>query len=1556
MDSLTTLLPQFLTKLEQIESRLLSWGMVDGSFSDDEVIDLADDFLDAHDTCTELESGDELVDLLEERRLLFQFQQAGETRLRTRMAESVRLLARLRQLFPQHLATLRRWQIASTLVADYRLILRPRQFPYRNVEFSRVVEEVDEIATLDATQSAVLDAMLNSGVDNPFRLADFQLRATRSVLAGANSPRESGTIVCAGTGSGKTLSFYLPAFLNIAATLDESRWTRCLAIYPRNELLKDQFSETYRQARKIDSALLANGKRKLVIGTLFGATPTTGRYFNRDNPPRGWVTTNGGFICPYMGCPSDSCDGPMVWRDTDRQANVERLVCRECNKATEPDELILTREKLRAEPPDILFTTTEMLNQRMGDSQIGRLFGINTAAQQKPSMVLLDEVHTYSGITGAQVANLLRRWQKASGAKPHFVGLSATLSDAKRFFAQLTGVPDFRVEEVSPHSSEMERRGMEYMLALRGDPASGASLLSTTIQTAMLMRRVQDTAQDRYSQGLYGTREFIFTDDLDVTNRLFFNLRDAEGQDSWGRHDVEKPEGSLANLRDSGRPESDLRFRFGQSWKLCEDIGHELNTNTQLRINRTSSQDVGVGANSDIIVATASLEVGFNDPEVNVVVQHKAPRDVAQFLQRKGRAGRRPEMRPWTVVVLSDYARDRVAWQSYDLLFDPELPPRELPTSNRYVLRMQAVYAFQDWMAFRLRRTSGVPGGSVWRDFSAPPRELGSSYASTAQERQKAAARIIEGLLTSDTGLEDLRSYLQSALQQPAEVIDMLLWEPPRALMTSVLPTLLRRLNTGWRLANPPSGCQQYDYMVSNNPLPEFVPATLFSDLNLPEVTVVTAQQQNDDETPSQLPLLQALREFAPGRVSRRFGISHQYARHWTALPDLVDEPQKLMPIGNWLSQYEELGEFQFVEDGELKSVRCVRPFKVRPVRPPSHLADSSNSFLRWQTQIVPAFKGMEGTLPSQYRWESIVEGICFYTHNANCQVEVRRFAKTADASIATQTGQQFETRVDFVDEVPDPDGENTGHTPSPVAVGFAIEVDGVAFRIRVPDDLQIGGDENNTKLRCLRTAYFRDQILADPSLDGVANWFQRQRLADIYCSALIHAAVVADVSLFDVWDNQGETNDTPLDFHTVLSVIFQSISASQDSGGEDGNAPTPGADQEIYQRLFHDLAELLTNPTVLNALHQHAPVLWQVPDDSWRPWLKRKFKTTFGSAVMEAVQQLCPDLDAGDLTLDIDCGPRPDGAPPAPDKVEEVWLLEKAVGGGGVVEAFLARYGEDPRRFFDLVEAALNPSDFEVVDDQLTTLLEWANDAGDASVSDLFSELRNAQSVSHQAQADSFERLISQLSRRGLFVCHSVVAAVAARILKPGSTSATDELLHELICDWQQLERRLGVDIDLRIIAYMNSGSDRLDKSLAEVVGDAVGLDPRQWRFGALSSMLWPRGNAIRGRKLDTYNPFAKLPDADHELLRDCLSNGPTTVRLSDDDWREQVAECLVSENAVRLEGSTEELTAIRGAILELMATPVDAGLLLLHPRVRSITRQNGSVALVLELAEVVQ
>ena len=109
-------------------------------------------------------------------------------------------------------------------------------------------------------------------------------------------------------------------------------------------------------------------------------------------------------------------------------------------------------------------------------------------------MMLLDEVHTYSGVSGAQNGMLIRRWRHLSGATPHFVGLSATLEQATRFMASLTGLEEYLVAEVSPIEDDMETEGAEYMLALRGDPASRSSLLSTTIQASMLTRRMLDNA------------------------------------------------------------------------------------------------------------------------------------------------------------------------------------------------------------------------------------------------------------------------------------------------------------------------------------------------------------------------------------------------------------------------------------------------------------------------------------------------------------------------------------------------------------------------------------------------------------------------------------------------------------------------------------------------------------------------------------------------------------------------------------------------------------------------------------------------------------------------------------------------------------------------------------------------------------------------------------------------------------------------------------------------------------------------------------------------------
>src|SRR4029453_6642351 len=88
----------------------------------------------------------------------------------------------------------------------------------------------------------------------------------------------------------------------------------------------------------------------------------------------------------------------------------------------------------------------------------------------------------------------------------------------------------------------------------------------------MLLRRVLEPRDSTPSQGLYGRRVFVFTDDLDVTNRLYNNLQDAEALDSFGRRGAGRQ--PLAALRSGQAPEDEARDDAGQSWRFCEDLGH----------------------------------------------------------------------------------------------------------------------------------------------------------------------------------------------------------------------------------------------------------------------------------------------------------------------------------------------------------------------------------------------------------------------------------------------------------------------------------------------------------------------------------------------------------------------------------------------------------------------------------------------------------------------------------------------------------------------------------------------------------------------------------------------------------------------------------------------------------------------------------------------------------------------------------------------------------------------------------------------------------------------
>jgi ATP-dependent helicase Lhr and Lhr-like helicase len=266
-------------------------------------------------------------------------------------------------------------------------------------------------------------------------------------------------------------------------------------------------------------------------------------------------------VCPYLSCPycNEGDRGDLLWPDEDRKSGSERLLCLKCHMSLPDGSLALTRRSIQDTPPDLLFTTTEMLNRNSANAGLGRVMG--WTGQTAPSLVLLDEVHTYSGVHGAQVALLLRRWRHAANGPATIVGLSATLTDAERFFADLTGLRPAEVEYITPAATSLAGEGREYTVALRADPVSGANLLSTSIQTAMLFGRILDPPDRPF---LFGTTGFLFTDDLDVTNRFYDDPRDAEGGQSRSGQPGRKP--VLADLRSPDLPQQADRYRDSQSW------------------------------------------------------------------------------------------------------------------------------------------------------------------------------------------------------------------------------------------------------------------------------------------------------------------------------------------------------------------------------------------------------------------------------------------------------------------------------------------------------------------------------------------------------------------------------------------------------------------------------------------------------------------------------------------------------------------------------------------------------------------------------------------------------------------------------------------------------------------------------------------------------------------------------------------------------------------------------------------------------------------------------
>jgi DEAD/DEAH box helicase domain-containing protein len=119
------------------------------------------------------------------------------------------------------------------------------------------------------------------------------------------------------------------------------------------------------------------------------------------------------------------------------------------------------RAKIRQQHPHVLITNPDMLHYAM--------LAFHPKWEEfwrKLRFVVIDEMHTYRGIFGSHVAQILRRLQRVCrfyGSRPQFVLLSATIANPNELAAQLIGGEESSFAVVREHGAPQAKRHFVFL-------------------------------------------------------------------------------------------------------------------------------------------------------------------------------------------------------------------------------------------------------------------------------------------------------------------------------------------------------------------------------------------------------------------------------------------------------------------------------------------------------------------------------------------------------------------------------------------------------------------------------------------------------------------------------------------------------------------------------------------------------------------------------------------------------------------------------------------------------------------------------------------------------------------------------------------------------------------------------------------------------------------------------------------------------------------------------------------------------------------------------------
>ena len=551
-------------------------------------------------------------------------------------------------------------------------------YPFTN---GRPIRELITDDVIDTKRHRLLPRPLYSAIarlwdiDEERALRLFQEEALQHILqelSASNEQAKRPLLLSIPTGGGKTEAFLIPLIAhlhdqrkrNLRAGQVPAAAIRALVLYPTRALANDQAKRIAEILFQMNSEVVLD--QKISVGVLTGDTPETGHNLLTEKSILQ--------LCPRCSAVLTNFTAKVL------PSNSTKMMVARCICGAEIDYFRLVRRDILHHPPDILITSPDMINYML-QSPLYHQHVFSPSIE----IAVFDEIHMYSSVFGCNVAHLLRRFEEACGRKPLYVGVSATIRNAKDlacliFNADPTAVRYLRPQRRGEQESNELRPYVDYQAPpdrLRYHYAATPAPINEDrvqeVETSIV--HVADVIGHMIRDPHF-RKTLIFANFRQSTDDILRFLRDQEDRYYITYRDHISPRllssrGGQTTPLSFSDIELDVIGSVDRWYQLAREVGILYEPNLELgwhrgglereerikavnRFSATRRLNVRGEENAelpvDVMVATSTLELGIDIGDVTTVINCDAPFTVNEYIQRIGRGGRRKDALALTIV------------------------------------------------------------------------------------------------------------------------------------------------------------------------------------------------------------------------------------------------------------------------------------------------------------------------------------------------------------------------------------------------------------------------------------------------------------------------------------------------------------------------------------------------------------------------------------------------------------------------------------------------------------------------------------------------------------------------------------------------------------------------------------------------------------------------------------------------------------------------------------------------------------------------------------------